>query len=755
MAEAATSMTWSGLLRAVGQWFRHNLPAAIIMSAISFGFAWLVNFVIMAFRWDGFRAPTLGGSDYIAAENSLIAGSLFWVGITSLLFALASYGYRVGWQQLIEDVMRLPTTLRQMFQGEERNRSLTTLAWAGMLSMLLGLVISPAVAGIAAGFFIVFATTPLGALLTGAVRRLWMQLVVRFAPHKGEPTSEVGAAAVSAAGMVAGFAVAAVLDSLVLGVIALILFGLAAYYFANEDELGAGTGTAVFLLIAAAVGLYELFEAGVGIAFADDGGWSECGDCNIIDYVTSTGATEVVSRSTVAAGGAGVGAPIGAAVGDVLGTTGGGGGGGGGPAGGGGGAGGDTPADDAAQPAADDGDPILGAIGGGEDGTLAPAPEAGAGGGGGGGGAPSAPPAAGTGDTPPGAAAPGGPGATGSEAAPEEAPAEGDAPTESDADAILGAIGGGEDGVLPPAGGDEPLTGGAEEAAGAAAAGVGATDTAPTRRDDGPAQDMPDDDTEGGASDQMPPPEAPTEDMPPPTAPTEDMPPPTPPVVPPEPPPAPGDVPPAPEEPPPPTPAPADDDTAPAPAGADEQPSTGVWGRDLSGWLNDAATRLGEAKDTLEGWIDDHWGEDEAAGVKETLQTERIGENLESVVEATDTYNHFHDMAGETIDDLNRLGIDENGQNAVTWLRVVAEGAGRATQTFVDGIVTPVMEAVVAPFGGDAEQITHTLLPVQETAEEFSQAIHNGARNIRGGDNYAGQMAENQDLDLEALWRFP
>ena len=67
------------------------------------------------------------------------------------------------------------------------------------------------------------------------------------------------------------------------------------------------------------------------------------------------------------------------------------------------------------------------------------------------------------------------------------------------------------------------------------------------------------------------------------------------------------------------------------------------------------------------------------------------------------------------------------------------------------------MPAAVTRQEGDtpAGEVAHTLLPVQETAEEASQAIHNAARNIRGGDNYAGQIAENRDLDLEELWRFP
>ena len=366
MTERATRFSWGDLLRGMGRWLRHNLPQALVMSAVSFAFGWVVNFWVMAFRYDGFRAP-YGSSDYITAQNSLVSASMFWAALTSFLFAVLAYGYRAGWGTLREEVFSLPSRISAMFKGEERNRSLTTLAWALALSLLLALAISPGVAAVTAGFFLFFAATPLGDLLAGVIRRLWMQLVARFAPHKGEPTSEVGAAAVTAAGMVAGFVIAATVQFTVLKILAVVLAALAAYYFANEDELGSSGGTAVFLLMAAAVGLYEFFEAGVGIALADDGGWSECGNCNVIDYITSTGATEVVSRSTVAGGASAVGAPIGAAIGDAIGSFGG----GSGPSGGTGGTGGGQtpPPSDPGTSAGPSDDDLLGGVAGGR-GTL-------------------------------------------------------------------------------------------------------------------------------------------------------------------------------------------------------------------------------------------------------------------------------------------------------------------------------------------------------------------------------------------------
>lgn len=338
MAEASTRLSWVDLLRAMARWLVENLPRALLMSAFSFAFGWLVNFWFMAFRWDGFRAPT-GESDYIAAENSLVTGTLFWMALSTFLFAVVSYGFRVGWSQLFQELFGLPGRIGRMFGDEERNRTLTTLLWAVMLSLLLSLVVSPGIAAIVAGFFLAFAATPLGELLASVLRRLWIQLVARFAPHKGEPSSQLGSAAVTGLGLVVGCLVAVAIDFWPAQVLALLLAGAAAYYFANEDELSPGGGAAVFLLLAAAaVVIHELLE--VGVAFADDGGWSECGDCNVIDYVTSTGATEVVSRSTVAGGGAAVGAPVGSAVGDIIGSIGGGGGGGTGGGGGGGGTGG-------------------------------------------------------------------------------------------------------------------------------------------------------------------------------------------------------------------------------------------------------------------------------------------------------------------------------------------------------------------------------------------------------------------------------
>lgn len=166
--------------------------------------------------------------------------------------------------------------------------------------------------------------------------------------------------------------------------------------------------------------------------------------------------------------------------------------------------------------------------------------------------------------------------------------------------------------------------------------------------------------------------------------------------------------------------------------------------------LTEAAGQLEEHIDSLP--ISDEQKEK----LKETLGIDKIKEKLESVTEVTDTIEHFEAMGTETVDSMNRWGVNSNGANGLIWLRTMFEATGRLGQKFTDGLVKPVIEPVAEAAGKvgvevDADEVAHTLLPVQDVAEEASKALLTASKNVLGGDNILGQLGQDPVVDEE--WR--
>ena len=176
------------------------------------------------------------------------------------------------------------------------------------------------------------------------------------------------------------------------------------------------------------------------------------------------------------------------------------------------------------------------------------------------------------------------------------------------------------------------------------------------------------------------------------------------------------------------------------------------------GTVGTTATALAEATEQLEGHIDDlPISDEQKEKLKETLATGTIKEKLDAINGVVETVQHFEAMGTETVDKMNRWGVNANGINGLLWLRTMAEASGRLGQKFTDGIVTPALEPVAKAAeaagveGVDAGEIAKTILPVQEVAEEASKALLNGAKNVLGGDNILDQLGQNAENDEE--WR--
>lgn len=172
-----------------------------------------------------------------------------------------------------------------------------------------------------------------------------------------------------------------------------------------------------------------------------------------------------------------------------------------------------------------------------------------------------------------------------------------------------------------------------------------------------------------------------------------------------------------------------------------------------------AADSLTEAHGQLTNAIDGlPISDEQKEKLTEKLGLETIKEKLDTVKEVSETIQHFEGVGTETVDEFNRYGINGNAINALVWMRWTTEAAGRVTQKFTDGLVTPVLEPVakaVKESGvddkADAGEWAKTLIPVQATAEEASKAMVTASKNVLGGDNILGQIGQNAENDEE--WR--
>jgi hypothetical protein len=173
--------------------------------------------------------------------------------------------------------------------------------------------------------------------------------------------------------------------------------------------------------------------------------------------------------------------------------------------------------------------------------------------------------------------------------------------------------------------------------------------------------------------------------------------------------------------------------------------------------IGSTATALTEAANQLEGHIDSLPVTDaQKEKIKETLGTETIKDKLDTVTSTVETIEHFEGMATDTVDTMNRWGVNANGINGLIWLRTMTEAGGRLGQKYTDGIVKPILEPITkvanaAGIKADAGEIAKTLLPVQEVAEEGSKALLTAGKNVLGGDNVLDQLGKDPVVDEE--WR--
>lgn len=188
-------------------------------------------------------------------------------------------------------------------------------------------------------------------------------------------------------------------------------------------------------------------------------------------------------------------------------------------------------------------------------------------------------------------------------------------------------------------------------------------------------------------------------------------------------------------------------------------------GRDTADSVSSGIQALNDAGERLDGLAEDLGVPDDIRDqVKDRLQP--IGDRLGTIKDNADLYRDTIDRAGEISDDvtsrLGRLGVNERGQDAITWMRWMFEGVGNYVEGVKNEYMRPFTERLASVFGGEADDYASQLVPVGDFGREMGEFVTTAAENVKGGDNYAGQLRDLANVPpddpfagIDEVFRFP
>ena len=254
-------------VRRVAGNLRSNWKRTLLCAAVGWAIGWLANTWVMARRYDGFRVPS--GST-ATGEGNVVKGTSFWFLVSMVISAVVCYRIQVGSERFWADVRGFPSTLRELARADgHRAKAHALFGFAGATLITFGL--GPSLSG-AVGIGVLAALGTLyRPVLVGGLSLAWRWVTSRVAPQHQDraPAQAVTVTTLGGAGAMA--------ISLIIGEPSLrFFFAIVAVVVAVVLTRGSTPtpGTTALLLVGAAALAVAL---GVDAAFADDGGWKECG----------------------------------------------------------------------------------------------------------------------------------------------------------------------------------------------------------------------------------------------------------------------------------------------------------------------------------------------------------------------------------------------------------------------------------------------------------------------------------------------
>lgn len=118
---------------------------------------------------------------------------------------------------------------------------------------------------------------------------------------------------------------------------------------------------------------------------------------------------------------------------------------------------------------------------------------------------------------------------------------------------------------------------------------------------------------------------------------------------------------------------------------------------------------------------------------------ENIKGNAERVRDAVDWAK---DIGDDTERRLAGLGVPRGLRDGIVWMRGMFGWVGSIAQGAATNYLAPVTEPIGKMLGMKPDKVAAELLPVGEFGTQLGDMVIKGAENIKGGENYGGQMAE-------------
>ncbi|HEX7166038.1 MAG TPA: hypothetical protein VF230_03560 [Acidimicrobiales bacterium] len=310
--------TFAEIARRFPEWVQKNVVATVVSAAISGVIGYVVNVWLMAVRYEGSVTPA--GTPATSKDN-VVAGGLFWALLPMLICSIVGYRRAVGRERFWRDVRGLPTALVALVRRDGA-RGRAHLLWGAAVALAAGLIVSPAVGAVLGVGLLVSAPSVLGQMVASLVGQVYQRILGRAAPATAgapaAPAAQAGPPVMSAAVGVLGGAIALTAGFLLPGRGMRILLALAcaAGAFYLGQQLKASTAAALVVLFGAAALAADAVFASP--AFADDGGFAECGSSLSTWIENCAGAGEV--RRLAGSGGviAGIAGPLGTFIGGLV-----------------------------------------------------------------------------------------------------------------------------------------------------------------------------------------------------------------------------------------------------------------------------------------------------------------------------------------------------------------------------------------------------------------------------------------------------
>ena len=302
------------------QWIKKNLPQTIISSVVAGVVGYVSNVWLMAVKYEGNQTPK--GSP-VTAKGNFFQGGLFWALLSSVLMGVVSYRRSVGKERFWSDVRSLPTVIANLVRAEGKAGRIHLL-WGAATAMVASIFVSPALGAVLALGFLVSAPSVIGSILSSLLFRVWSTVVRKVAPTKASPTTGMTSMTVGLLGGAAALAVSFLVTGSTVKLV--LAVGCAGARWCWRPGRPPAIVAVLLLLIAVGVVLADLLTA--HRAFADDGGFAECGSKWNQWWTNCAGAGAVRRQALGGGAAASGGAILGGFAGNLAGNGGWGGGGG-------------------------------------------------------------------------------------------------------------------------------------------------------------------------------------------------------------------------------------------------------------------------------------------------------------------------------------------------------------------------------------------------------------------------------------------